>query len=408
MNKYDFPEGFYWGAATAAYQVEGGIENNDWAKAAKEGRVPECGMACDHYHRYVEDFDIAKKLGHTAHRFSIEWARIEPEAGRFDEVAISHYREVLKALRARGIKPFVTLWHFTLPLWFSESGGFERKDAPEVFAQYCAYVVSKLGDLCDHFTPINEPDVYATHAYLYGSRPPFKAVRIFGIKIGKDYGHKTNRRTLRFMNFFNFLKVKNNLVRAHIHAYDAIKSIAPNTEVSVAKHVRYFSANKNPIYRLMASIAQYAQSGWFLWGVNKKIDVIGLNYYRSTHFGGSYSYDMTDIGWKVTPWDIYGALIYLKRFQKPIIIMEAGLADQHDKDRADYIEKQVKATWEAIDDGADVRGHFYWSLLDNYEWDDGFGMRFGLVEIDYNTLKRTIRPSAYVYKEICESNALIK
>jgi beta-glucosidase len=132
MFEKKFPEGFYWGAATASYQVEGGIEDCDWAEAARAKRVPPCGLACNHYERYEEDFDLAQSLGHTAHRFSLEWARIEPEAGKFDKEAIAHYRAVLTALKKRNIKPFITIWHFTLPLWFSQSGGFERADAPEI------------------------------------------------------------------------------------------------------------------------------------------------------------------------------------------------------------------------------------------------------------------------------------
>ena len=128
-QKRTFPERFLWGAATSSFQVEGGIENIDWAKAGHEGRVPEIGRACDHYHRYEEDFNIVKELGHTCHRFSIEWARIEPKEGIFDEREIEHYRLVLRALHKRGIVPFITLWHFSLPLWFSEKGGFERSDA---------------------------------------------------------------------------------------------------------------------------------------------------------------------------------------------------------------------------------------------------------------------------------------
>jgi len=172
----NFPEGFYWGAATASYQVEGFNENNDWAKAAKEGRVPPAGRLADHYHRYEEDFDIAKDLGHNAHRFSIEWGRIEPQEGVFDQEEIEHYRKVLKALHKRKITPFVTLWHFTLPLWFSESGGFERKDAPEVFARYCAFVAKELGDQCDHFSTMNEPNVFGSNGYLRGSWPPLNVL----------------------------------------------------------------------------------------------------------------------------------------------------------------------------------------------------------------------------------------
>ena len=138
-------EQFIWGTSTASYQVEGGIDNCDWAEAAKLGRVPLCGRAVDHYDRYEEDFDLAKELGTNAHRFSIEWSRIEPEEGVFDEKEIEHYRKVLEALRKRGITPFVTLWHFTLPTWFERSGGFFRRDAAKVFARYAEYVATKLG-----------------------------------------------------------------------------------------------------------------------------------------------------------------------------------------------------------------------------------------------------------------------
>ena len=172
--KKTFPEGFYWGAATASYQVEGGIENTDWAEAARQGRVPECGPACDHYNRYEADFDLAKELGHTAHRLSVEWARIEPVSGEFDEGEIAHYRLVLQALHARGLKPYITIWHFTQPLWFSESGSFERADAPAIFARYAAHVVEQLGDLCTEFSTMNEPNVFASNGWLRGSWPPFK------------------------------------------------------------------------------------------------------------------------------------------------------------------------------------------------------------------------------------------
>src|SRR3989338_1108770 len=140
-----FPDGFLWGSATSSYQVEGGIENNDWAEATRNGKVPLAGRGCDHYNRYEGDFDIAKSLWQNAHRFSIEWARIEPDEGKFDDNAIEHYRKVLAALRDRGLEPFVTLWHFTLPIWFSRMGGFENKKAPFYFARYCEYVVSRLG-----------------------------------------------------------------------------------------------------------------------------------------------------------------------------------------------------------------------------------------------------------------------
>ena len=238
MSTKRFPEGFYWGAATASYQVEGGIENNDWAEAARAGRVPPCGIACDHYHRYIQDFDIAKSLGHSAHRFSIEWSRIEPEEGKFDRAAIAHYRQVLLALRDRRIVPFITIWHFTLPLWFSQSGGFERADSPEVFARYAAYVVKELGDLCTHFSTMNEPNVFGSNGWLRGSWPPFKRFALTDFVSITNSGRTYEARAERgFGAVFTYLKVMKHLAKAHNAAYTAIKRFSPTTEVSVVKHV---------------------------------------------------------------------------------------------------------------------------------------------------------------------------
>ena len=224
MYDKQFPAGFFWGAATASYQVEGGIENCDWAQAAREGKVPPCGAACDHYRRYNEDFDIAKSLGHNAHRFSVEWARIEPEEGKFNEAEIEHYREVLRALRARNLEPFITLWHFTLPLWFSETGGFERKDAPEIFARYCAFVVDCFGDLCTRYSTINEPVVYAGLGWLKGNWPPFKQFKMVGKHELTYSGDRTlSRPHVSFGVLFTYFKVINNLAKAHNKAYEAIK-----------------------------------------------------------------------------------------------------------------------------------------------------------------------------------------
>jgi beta-glucosidase len=400
-----FPKGFLWGAATSAFQVEGGISGMDWEKAAQEGKVPLIGRAADHYNRYEDDFDIAKQLGHTAHRFSIEWARIEPREGVFDEQELEHYRNVLRALHARGITPFITLWHFTLPLWFSETGGFERQDAPEIFARYCARVVSGLGDFCTFYSTINEPNVYAAHGWLYGAWPPFKRAKLFGFEFGKNDGTSHSDMS-GFKNIITYLRVVQNLIRAHNRAYDAIKKVRPDVDVSIVKHVRFFEANKNPVNRILARVAAYTQSGYFMNRVYRHCDSIGLNYYRHTKFGDTRTYEKTDMGWDIAPEHIYGALTYLWRYKKPIYISEAGIADARDVHRAAYIRDQVRGTWHAIQDGVDVRAHLYWSLLDNYELALGYEKRFGLVEINYDTLERRIRPSAYIYKEICETNSV--
>ena len=409
MNEKKFPEGFYWGAATASYQVEGGIDNCDWAKAARDGQVPVCGLACDHYNRYEADFDIAKELGHTAHRFSVEWARIEPVEGQFNKEAIEHYRKVLTALKARDIKPFITLWHFTLPLWFSESGGFERKDSPEIFARYCAYVVRELGDLCDHFSTQNEPNVVGSNGWLRGTWPPFKRFSLTDkVKItnsGKSYEPNPQK---GLKPVFTYLRVMKNLALSHNAAYVEIKKISPNTEVSVVKHTIVFDSNWNPLNKIKAAIANYVWTTIYLKRTKGHVDSVGLNYYFYTRFGDKRVWKKTDMDWNFAPEHIYDALKMLSAYEVPLFVSEAGLADHDDSDRAEYIKKQVEGVWRAIQDGIDVRGHMYWSLLDNYEWALGFEKRFGLVEIDYTTLERKVRPSAYVYKEIIEQNAMLE
>lgn len=404
-----FPDNFYWGAATASYQVEGGINNTDWAAAARMGRVPVCGKACDHYNRYEADFDIAKSLGHNAHRFSVEWARIEPAPGQFNQEAIEHYRAVLAALQTRGITPFITLWHFTLPMWFAESGGFERADAPDIFARYCAFVVKELGDLCKNFSTINEPSVYGSNGWLRGSWPPFKRFALTDMVAITNSGRTHESRPEKGLRpFFLWLRVMKNLAKSHNAAYQAIKKVRPEAEINFVHHVIVFDANKNPFNRLKAAIANYSWTHVFMRRTVGHYDTIGLNYYFYTQFGDRSTWRKTDMDWNFAPEHIYDALMMLKRYNKPVIVCEAGIADHDDSDRAEYIKKQVAATWQAIEDGVDVRGHIYWSLLDNYEWALGFEKRFGLVAVNYETQERTIRPSAYVYKEICEQNQVVE
>lgn len=402
-----FPKGFYWGAATAAYQVEGGIENNDWAAAAREGWVPECGAACDHYQRFAEDFDIAAELGHTAHRFSIEWARIEPHEGEFDEAAIQHYREVLEALHSRGLTPYITLWHFTLPQWFAESGGFERADAPKIFARYCVYVVSQLHDLCQEFSTMNEPNVFASNGWLRGTWPPFKRFSLTDAVSITNSGRQHEADPHKSIgHVWQYWRVLHTLTRAHNLAYTAIKDTHPEVSVSVVKHVIVFAASRNPLQKIKAWVANQLWTHRFMRRTHRYCDSIGLNYYFYTKFGDTKEWRKTDMDWNFAPEHIYEALVMLSRYQKPLFVSEGGIADADDSDRAEYIEKQVRAVGKAIQDGVDVRGHLYWSLLDNYEWALGFDKRFGLVAVDFMTQERTIRPSAWVYKKIIENNTV--
>lgn len=380
-----FPKGFFWGAATSSYQVEGGIENNDWAEAARLGRVPVAGDACDHYNRFEEDFDIAKSLGHNAHRFSIEWSRIEPEEGKFDEKEIEHYRKVVRALRARGMEPFVTLWHFTNPLWFSESGGWARADAARLFARYTARIAQALGDDVTFFITLNEPLIWlGEHALVLGARP--KA----------------------WHNPLLFLRLFLNFVSAHKKAYATLKEVSPQSRVGVGHHVFNFES-RGWAGKILASSATLFDERLFLWLTKGTHDFLGLQYYLPIIFGETKEEKegalRSDIGWEIRPRGMYYRIRELMRYQIPIYITENGIADSHDRYREQFITDTLDAIRQALEEGADVRGYLHWSLLDNYEWWRGYDMRFGLVAVDYEqNQKRTVRPSARAYAEIIKKH----
>ena len=381
-NFIKFPKDFLWGSATASYQVEGGIDNNDWAKAGREGKVPPAGKACEHYSRYEKDFDIIKELGHNCHRISIEWSRIEPQKGEFDQGEIEHYRNVLTALNNRGIKPFVTLWHFTLPNWFVEDGGFLNKEAPEIFTRYCVKVVDELKDLCQNWATINEPNVYASDGFMRGNWPPFKK------------------------NIFKYDKVLKSLARAHNLTYQKIKKTNPQLEISIIKDNINFVSSWRPCFKIIRYFIDLFWNKKFFNLIKGNFDVIGLNYYFSKKFGIKTNFPKSDFGWDLDPEGIYHTLMGLKKYNKPVYITETGLSDEKDKYRADYIKGLVTWSHKAIEDGLDLRGFMYWSLIDNFEWAVGYEQHFGLLSFDAKTQERHIRPSALVYKQICIDNGL--
>lgn len=362
--------------------MEGGIENVDWAQAAREGKVPPCGSACEHFSRYEEDFDLAKQLGHTAHRLSLEWARIEPQEGVFDHEAIAHYKRVLRALRARGIEPFVTLWHFTLPLWFVKKGGFLAKESPAIFQRYARFVGKELGADARFWITINEPLIWSSNAYMRGKWPPFAK------------------------NSLSYFLVIEHLIAAHRLSYDALHESALGVSVGVAKNNIFFRAGWNPFWKIVVVFADWFWNRRFLNRINDKQDFIGLNHYFYKPLGMPRSLERTDTNWDIFPASLFVCLKRLAVYKKPIYITENGLADAQDTKRARYIERYLEATLQALKEGVDVRGYFYWSLLDNYEWKKGFHPRFGLIAVDYATQARSIRPSALRYKEIIESNSL--
>ena len=410
-REVQFPEGFLWGAATSAHQVEGG-NRNDWAewehanaeRLAREaeqefGSLPNwsaiktqaqdrsnyiSGRATDHYHRFREDFDIAKRLGHNAHRFSIEWSRIEPEEGKFNEQEIAHYREVIRVLKERGMEPFVTLWHWTIPVWLARSSGVWRNDFPDLFARYATRIAEALPAVRFWIT-LNEPEIYALNGYLRGVWPP-------------------GRRGL-----VSFLRTTYRLNLAHQQAYGRLKALNSHSSVGVAVNQVYFESGGGPLNGMLSWLAERFWNFRFLWHITRELDFIGVNYYFHNRvdygFNRNANRELSDLGWEVFPEGIFHVLTALRRFEKPIYIIENGIADADDDDRARFIREHLRWVARAIGEGIDVRGYFYWSLLDNFEWDKGFWPRFGLVEVDYKALTRTIRPSAWEYTGIIGAGA---
>ena len=392
----NFPKNFFWGTATSSHQIEGNNTNNDWWEAEQKGLLPhKSGKACDSYIRYEEDFDLAKSMNNNAQRFSIEWSRIEPEKGKFNQQEIEHYKKVLQALRVRGLDPFVTLYHFTNPVWFAKLGGWTSKKAPEYFERYVKYVAERLRGEVKYWITINEPMIVSSGGYIKGNWPPFKE-----------------------RNSMGCFRVLSNMAKAHKRAYETLhwSELSHPVQVGIAQSVNYFEPKstgpKRSLDYLRVLLSRYFKNEFFLNKIIKYQDFIGLNYYNSykiSFFKGKIKrgIERSDFGWEIYPEGIYHVVkeIY-RKYKKPIYITENGISDADDDQRPEFIKSHLKWLYKAIQEGSDVRGYFYWSLLDNFEWAEGFTQRFGLVEVDFNTFERKIRPSGKLYGEICKNNGL--
>ncbi len=402
-----FPNDFLWGAATAAHQVEGNNSLNDWWEWEQKGSVKEAsGSACRHYELYQQDFDCARQLHQNAHRFSIEWSRIEPTEGVFSPEALSHYRDVMVALKDRNLEPVVTLSHFTIPAWFAHKGGWRHRNAAYYFQRYVEYVVGALGDRVRFWVTINEPMVYVYHSYVIGAWPP--QMKSFGAAYA----------------------VTESLIRAHVAAYRRIHAIHAEKgfgkpSVSVATNVQVFEPCIRTFRNALACrIRDYFFNHNFvrrLLGA-RAVDFIGINYYSHSlvetrgwgikNFvldvcpGNHHPLARNSLGWDIYPEGMYTALVGFKRYGLPLFILENGICIDDDEVRWDFIRRHLQGVHRAIGAGVQVLGYIYWSLIDNYEWDKGFSPRFGLIDVDYVTFKRTIRESARRFAQVCATGEL--
>ena len=424
---FKFPNNFLWGAATSAHQVEGDNLYNDWWEWEQSGRVNErSGKACDHWNRFRDDFKLAKSLHHNAHRFSIEWSRIEPAEGKFDAEAIQHYREVIECLKQEGLEPIVTLHHFTLPLWVAREGGWCSAQTPERFARYAKKIAETIGKHVRFWITINEPEVYIFKSYLMGDWPP-----------GENSYDKAYR-------------VATHLLKGHVLAYAAIKEVlgsdqAERVKVGFAKHVAIFTPCSEHSWKdkISAWIRNLTFNHLFIKALiqgrivfpgvfqvrlpyRRTLDFIGLNYYTRDFvhnkgllmpgvFGGVCTLEhhrnagkRNFLHWEIYPQGLSQLAKEFARYRLPILISENGICTNQDEERAVFIKEHLHELIKAIKAGAPVMGYLYWSLLDNYEWADGFSPRFGLIEVDYRTQERRIKPSAREYAEICRSGMLLE
>ncbi|MDX2776174.1 family 1 glycosylhydrolase [Streptomyces caniscabiei] len=406
-----FPKKFLWGAATSAHQIEGNTHNqwtvwelehaktkaaqavhqwedlNTWEQIKKEATDPQTyvsGGGADHYRRYEEDFDLLEKLNMNAFRFSIEWARVEPTEGAWSVEAIEHYKQYVAELKRRGIEPVVTLFHFTLPTWFTALGGFEKRANVRYFLRFTDKMIRELGPHVRLVITINEPEVYAHESYLVGNWPP----------------NVTNKKTA--------LKVLGNLAYAHNQAARLIHGMNRRYKVSVAKNSMYFYAGDDAVLsRKSADIMQYVQDDYFLKKVVKSCDFLGVNYYFSNRVYGYRTHNpnerVSDLGWDLSPAHIQFVLERLyEKYGLPIVITENGLADSTDEHRQWWLTQTLAGMQKAMDNGVRIDGYLHWSLLDNFEWDKGFWPRFGLAHVDYRTKKRTLRPSALWFGKVIQ------
>jgi beta-glucosidase len=422
-----FPASFLFGTATSATQIEGGCTTSDWFDFARQpGRI-EGGdrpdMACDAWHRWEADVTLQRSLGLGAHRMSMEWARIEPRPGEIDGAALDRYREMVGALRDAGIEPMITLHHFTLPSWLAARGGIVADGFAELLAGFARLAVRALGDLCQRWVTINEPNVLAAQAYLLGEWPPAATSPVGAVR------------------------AHHRLLEAHVAAYRAIKdACGDGAAVGVAHHLRVAQPERaaSPFDRAAARTfarvfneafatavcdgRMYGPLDALVRGRRFRVaeargtqDFFGINYYsrdlvrfaldrpgelfcrRLVPSGAAVS----DLGWEIYPAGL-GRLVrtWAPRSGVPVYVTENGIADASDTKRAAFLVDHLRELARAIADGVDVRGYYHWSLTDNFEWAEGYAPRFGLFEVDYATQERRARPSAHVYAGVARARAI--
>lgn len=385
-----FPQGFLWGTATAAHQVEGGNWNSDWWEFEHRPGTPcvePSGDACDSLWRYPDDIRLVRELGLGSYRFSIEWARIEPEEGEFSRAALEHYRRMLACCREHDVLPVVTFHHFTTPRWLAARGGWEDPGTVDAFARFCERAVSHLGDLVGLGCTINEPNVVSICGYLIGIFPP-----------GKN-------------DLAAYARVNEVMIAAHRRAYEVIKAGPGDFPVGQTVAMGDWWAPEGAEAKLAE--ARRMHEGQFL-EASRGDDFVGVQAYSRTRIGADgiplgpeEGVEVLDMGYEYWPDALEASIRYAAEVVRvPIIVTENGIGTTDDEQRIRYTTDALRGLARCLDDGIDVRGYYYWSLMDNFEWALGYQPQFGLVAVDRDTQERHPKPSAGWLGGIARANRM--
>ncbi len=407
----NFPEGFLWGAAVAAHQVEGGNTNCDsWLLEHVDGSIysEPSGDACDHYHRYREDIALLANLGFNSYRFSIEWARIEPEEGEFSIAQLDHYRRMLAACHEHGIKPVVTFHHFTSPRWLAQRGGWESPETAALFARYCERAAKHLGDLVGLACTINElnlPILLHKSGFLHSdeaiitSRWRAAAARALGVQA-------------EMFSSFPFCvrgRAVEVLLEAHRRGSQALRAAG---QFGVGMTLAMLDFQAAPGAEGVRDRIVAEAHDIFL-DAARADDFVGVQCYTRQRLGPDGPLapepgaEFTQMGYEFWPEAVEASVRQASaKAQVPIIVTESGIATDDDSRRIAYVERALAGVGRCLRSGIDVRGYFYWSLLDNFEWLFGYRPKFGLVAVDRSTQKRTLKRSAEWLGRIAHNNKI--
>lgn len=429
-----FPEKFFWGAASAAHQVEGAYNEDGkgmgiW-DALHEGHVKhgENGNdACDHYHRYKEDVALMKQMGLKAYRFSISWPRVIPEEGKVNQKGLEFYRKLVEELMEAGIEPMITLFHWNLPMWIHEQGGWNCDKVSDYFADYTRVIVDALSDRVTYWMTINEPQVFIGLGYVQGIHAPFlkekenELLLTKNVMLAHGKAVKVIREFAKNKPIIGLAPTGGGITPVSLSGED----IEAAREASYPANAHVFSTNwwMDPI--ILGEVPEVLQpvlNQEAMQVIHQPLDFFGFNIYHNNNYSevsGANSnvtsgMPRTTMDWPITEECLYWmAKFHYERYHLPILITENGMANTdfvmldkkvHDPQRVDFIHRYLKYLKKAVEEGIPVIGYLYWSVMDNFEWAEGYDKRFGLIYVDYQTKERILKDSAYFYADVIKSN----